>query len=100
MEPTQATPAGFILGGGGGVGAGSVGKGTEHFNMQGRTARMPGPGCLVAFYPSLTNWVGSQGRRGNSYGNPGACLLGPYELSSHRQALMATAGLGPVPWTT
>lgn len=58
----------------------------EQLGCQGQAAQL-------AFYPSLTNWVGSQGRRGNSHGNPGACLLGPCELSNHRPALMATAGL-------
>lgn len=64
MEPTQAAPAGFILGGGG-VGAGSVvGKGTGHFNMQGRTARMAGPGCPVGLLPLLGQLGGKPGEEG------------------------------------
>lgn len=74
MEPTQAAPAGFILGGGGGVGAGSVGKGTGHFNMQGRTASMPGPDCPVGLLP-LPDQLG--GKPGEERKQPweSRCLL-------------------------
>lgn len=65
MEPTQAAPAGFILGGGG-VGAGSVGKGTGHFNMQDRTTRVAGPGCPVSLLPLL----------GQLGGKPGETVMG------------------------
>lgn len=65
----------------------------EQLGWQGQAAQL-------AFCPSLANWVGSQGRRGNSHGNSGGCVLGPCELSSCRQVSMATVGLGPVPWTT
>lgn len=60
MELTQAAPAGFILGGGG-VEAGSVGEGTGHFKMQGRTAKMPGPGCPAGFLPFLGQLGGKPG---------------------------------------
>lgn len=61
MEPTQAAPAGFVLGGGT-VGAGRAGKGTGHFNMQGRTARMPEPGSpVVSLLPLLGPLGGKPG---------------------------------------
>lgn len=62
MEPTQAAPAGFVLGGGA-VGAGRAGKGTGPFNMQGRTARMPEPGSpvIVGLLPLLGPLGGKPG---------------------------------------
>lgn len=69
MEPTQAAPAGFILGGGG-VGAGSVGKGTGHFNMQDRTTRVAGPGCPVSLLPLLGQLGGKPGEEGKQSWEP------------------------------
>lgn len=93
MEPTQTAPAGFILSGGG-VGFDSVGKGIGHFNMQGRTTRMPKPGSPAGLCPSLANWVGIQGKRGSIHGNPGGYPLGSCDLSSFGQVQMARLVVG------
>lgn len=63
MEPTQAAPAGFILGGGGGGGMGLAVLVRELGTLicRAETARMPGPGCPVGLLPCLGQVGGKPG---------------------------------------
>lgn len=95
MEPTQAAPVGFILSGGG-VGAGSVGKGTGHFNMQGRTARLPEPSSPSR--PFAPPWAVEWEARGGE--ETALRTQVAAHLGSSGQVQMARGGLDPVPWRT
>lgn len=92
VVPTQAAPAGFILSGGG-VGAGSAGKGTGHFNMQGRAARLPEPSSpSQSFAPPWP--VGWEARGGEEAALRTQVAV---HLGSCGQVQMGSGGLDPVP---